>query len=162
MQQKIFMYLGLIIFGAVFFAKFQLSLLYPFFLISMFAGFHLLEIERIFRALTKHDADYVKAHLSEVASRQNQPLLSTSLLFLLYVPLLLFVLTSTGSAMGMGFMLGLGFRYLTEFILLQNTPDLLINTYLPTFKKELKPIHVTGITVMLAVVLVLITINFIL
>ena len=140
-------------YSALFFTSFESSQLYGLFVIGIFAGFGFLQIDRVIHAFfidPEHEFSvalqqawrerrpvfFIKLLLQ--AQTMQQRLMTRSVLFMLtYIALTLYVLTSTGSALGAGFMLGLGLHYCLDLWLYQRDVTLFHEHFLWQLKRQL-------------------------
>jgi hypothetical protein len=73
----------------------------------------------------------------QVMDGERVGLVSRSTLFLLsFLPLALFILTSSGSLVGMGLILGMGFSLALEMLMLHTTPVVFRERFLQQLKRE--------------------------
>lgn len=100
-------------------------------------------------------------HVFRQAEPFQEQLMTRSMVFLLcYLFLAIFVLTSTGSVIGMGVILGMGLRYVVDFWRLSKAPEQFTKQFLWQVKRSVTPQEirtmVVGSTVLFLVITLLV------
>lgn len=146
---------------------------FAFFIFGTYIGFQILffdrllhafylypetEFNQLVRALWKNK-DYlgvIKA-LAQAETLQEK-LLTRSVLFLIvYVVMTVFVLTSTGSVVGTGLMLGMGLHYTYDFWRYSRSPEKFAKQYLWQVKKSFSDQEIRGFVIGWTVFFVIVT-----
>jgi len=79
----------------------------------------------------KYYAQNQQLGVANLSSVQNKALISRSIIFLfVFIPLSLFVITSSGSPIGVGMIISMGFIYSQELWQIINSPELFFQKYL--------------------------------
>lgn len=128
MKRPVFFVIFFVFYATLFLVKLRFGLSFLFFITGLFIGFYFHVFDRIVQILV---LDELKTQREDVVSllkrgkwmaALNQLILSVepisnSFYFLvLYIPLAFFMISSTGSLIGIGLILGLGLSYVTHFI----------------------------------------------
>jgi hypothetical protein len=141
-----------LIYSALFFFSFPSLPMYVGFVAGVFVGFSFLFFDRVLDVFFLHEhtelsqlvrekwkhRNYLGA-LKEVYRRRNeqQKLLGRSVVFIaVYIVTAIFFLTSTGSHIGQGIILGMGLHYLFDFVRYVRHPDLFHQHFLWQVKRR--------------------------
>ena len=162
------------LYALIFFLSFRRQpILFAQFMIGVYLGFGLLLLDRLLHVFfiapdTEHSQQIRLAwkgrHFSQVAralmfsQTVQQRLITRSVLFLVaYVGLALFVVTSTGSVLGEGVVLGIGLHYCFDFFLYRRNLELLHQHFLWQLKRRLAEQEVTALFFSMCTFFVLLT-----
>jgi hypothetical protein len=149
-----------LIYSALFFFSFPIWYLFALFLIGVMIGFAVIYADRLLHAFYLYPDTEFNQLLQTEWKRKNvfgvwnlliqaeghqEKLLTRSILFLaVYAVLTFFVLTSTGSMVGIGLMLGMGLRYTVDFWKLSRDPEVFHRQFLWQLKRSLSQQEVRG------------------
>lgn len=153
MKKNSFELLLLVAYCAIFVMKFGPTISYLLFVIGIVVGSSFWLFELLFRVyylvedqtVSQTARQYLRQrrfgtlfHFFQQINNQVQLTSESTLFLLIYIPLAIFVLTSTGSVLGVGIILGMGFHYATDIFQLRLRPELLRQTYLRQLKLDLE------------------------
>jgi len=132
-----------ILYFALFAFRFALPFPYAFFVVGGVIGYFFIYIDRFVQIFLDRqgkkdkvpELDDVKEYMDQaIKSNRVQPVLHSTYFLLIYLPLALFVITSSGSAVGVGLILGIGVYYLTDLWTHYNDHPYITHTYLSEIK----------------------------
>lgn len=162
-----------LLYSAVFFWSFLSVVDAALFSVGVVSGMNILLIDRLLHAFylypeyefsTLLQGEWRKKnwkgilHLLGQAEPFQEQLMTRSVLFLLcYVFLAIFVLTSTGSIIGIGVILGMGLRYVLDFWRLSKVPEQFARQFLWQVKRQFTPQEIRGIVVVSTALFLVIT-----
>lgn len=116
-MSELLRYLLLLSYVGIFVLKFGVNIVFATFAFGGLIGFHFFEIERLFLSVVGQPSSVSVAHRFQQAFQpSSERLISRELFFPLYLLVTVFIVTSTGSIIGTGVMLGLGVRYVWEIL----------------------------------------------
>ena len=152
-----------LLYSAVFFFSFPSLVSFIIFVIGIFVGSGMIVVDRILHALYLFPENEINVLIREEWRKKNllgvlnmlqladpyqDQLMTRSVLFLaIYWLLALFVLTSTGSVLGIGIILGMGLRYTLDFWSVKNQPELFVHQFLWQVRHQFTKQHVERIIV---------------
>jgi len=120
-----------VLYSILFFKTFPTTFQFGLFIVGVFLGYSLTVIDRVIHAFflypdhefnilvrnewNKKNIFGVLKVLHQADTLQEKLLTRSAVFLIVYIVLACFVLTSTGSAVGIGLMLGMGLRYTSDF-----------------------------------------------
>lgn len=133
---------------------------FVFFIMGTLIGFQILFFDRVLHAFylypetefnqlvrslwkNKDYVGFVKA-LSQAETLQEKLLTRSTLFLIVYVLMTIFVLTSTGSVVGTGIMLGMGLHYTYDFWRYSRSPEKFAKQYLWQVKRAVTDREIRG------------------
>lgn len=120
-----------LLYCGIFLIKFDLSPTFLLFVVGGAIGLHLFEAERVLRLHIDSGTRWsLKEFRNQLRHKTNSALAIQRILFVLYPLIAVFIVTSTGSVIGAGLVLGLGFRYAWELVRTLSHPVQMYRTYL--------------------------------
>lgn len=159
-----------LIYSLFFFRSFPDIWSMVFFVVGTFIGFQILFLDRVLHAfylypetefnqlvrslwVNKNYVGVIKA-LAQAETLQEKLLTRSTLFLIVYVLMTIFVMTSTGSVLGTGIMLGMGLHYTYDFWRYSRTPEKFAKQYLWQVKRTISEREVRGFVLVWTVVFI--------